>query len=128
MRIALALISPLDELETSVDESIEEVTSTVESAASGAMAILAPNYSSKVSISSGYTATKYGWVDWGVAQGGLYYSNGNGFYVNGIKLAVCFNTYGDRVGGGNAFVMVSHGDVVTWTKSYWAYFIPCKGA
>jgi hypothetical protein len=88
------------------------------------LAAVAPDHNNPVNISSGYTATKYGWINWYVFSGGLY--NGK-IYINGVVYGVCFNTYGDRTGGGNAFIFVRPGDVVTFGRSTGATFIPCQG-
>ena len=83
-----------------------------------------PDWSRAISISSGYVATDYGWLNWGKYSSGLY---AGVCYVNGIAVGECHNTYGDRTGGGNAFVPLSPSDVVTYSDAGWAQFVPMKG-
>lgn len=91
----------------------------------GSINAFMPDWSRKINISNDYTVQNYGWINWGVDSSGLY---NDSLTVNEINIGRAFNTYGDRRGGGNAFVPVSPGDTVAWTRSTWAHFIPCKGA
>ncbi|MCD7779801.1 MAG: hypothetical protein LUH05_03935 [Candidatus Gastranaerophilales bacterium] len=111
----------IETLETEFDE----ISDTLSSAISGILANIAPKYSSATNISSGWTATSYGWVSWSTAssQG----SNSVTAYlrVNGVEVG-----YHYHYKYGNSYRMqylVSKGDVITFTNST-AKFFPCKGA
>lgn len=82
-----------------------------------------PNYSAGVSISSGYTATKNGWVYFeGDGGGGM--KRG---YVNGKKVFMSAQgvNYHQPCG---AMVLIGKGDKVTTSGNFAALiFYPCKG-
>lgn len=84
---------------------------------------LTPDYSRGKGVSSGYTATEPGWFCWVLQSGGLYFRS---CYINGQRVGVAFNTYGDRTGGGNAFVPVNTGDTITFDAGS-ATFYPING-
>jgi hypothetical protein len=120
--------SSIATLQDSVNKSIDTLETTVsnltDTGTDGLFYKIAPNHGNRIGISSGYTAPKYGWIDWYVLSSGLYSGR---IYINGVTYGVCFNTYGDRTGGGNAFIFVRPGDVVTFDRSTSAFFMPCQG-
>jgi hypothetical protein len=87
------------------------------------LATLAPNRSGAYSISSGWTAPKYGWVSW--------YSGANDrstryLYINGVEVG--YHSSYKYTDPHRVEYMVSPNDKVTFTAGTTAKFFPCKGA
>lgn len=110
--------SAIETLETEFDE----ISDTLDSAVSGILENIAPNYSSVTTISSGWTATSYGWVNWlsSAEDGSSAY-----LWVNGREVGR--HTHYKYADYYRMQVLVSKGDVITFQNSS-ARFHPCKGA
>lgn len=81
-----------------------------------------PNYSAGVSISSGYKATKNGWVNWfmtGMNDGTTYYLKVNNVVVGESNQYKYLNNKRTQF-------LVSKGDTITFTGGTGKFF-PCKG-
>lgn len=112
---------------TDSDNNINNINSysnTFSNSKSEILTWFMPDWPKRIVISSGYVVNNFGWVSWFVRSSGLYASN---FAINGVNVAIAHNTYGDRVGGGSAFVPVCAGDIITFDRVTTAHFIPCKG-
>ncbi len=121
-----SLTNKIDANTTSIETletEFDEISETLDSAVSGILENIAPKYSSATTISSGWTATSYGWVSWCTSN-----ENNNVtayLRVNGVEVG-----YHYHYKYGNSYRMqylVSKGDVITFTNST-AKFFPCKGA
>lgn len=109
-----------------------DLSNAASNASSSAKSIIVgwglPNYSSSVTISSGYVATENGYVI--VSLNGQDHSN-NSIYVNGILVASALASNAYQEAPINFQAPVSTGDVVTWSTGSGmvtvARFVPMKG-
>ncbi len=107
----------------SIEDSLDETTQSLNSVLSN----IAPNYASATTISSGWTATKYGWLSCECHSSANYVGYVN---VNGVMVARDYQISGDSRAGTHyslSMAFVSKGDVVTFSNST-VKFYPCKGA
>lgn len=82
-----------------------------------------PDYSKGTDITSGWTATSTGWVNWNGGQAGD--KSTRYLYVNGVVVGQhSYYKYGDNY---RCQFLVAKGDVITFGKSTSAKFFPCKG-
>ena len=132
--LSLALDNTTEELENKINDNNESNTAqigekaskTFEDVAEEAKALacqwMMPNYSKGQNISSGYTATKHGWIYMGGIADGT-----SSFTINGAYFEVCWDT-GDGQSRGNVFMPVSKGDVISsFNRIREARFYPCQG-
>lgn len=85
--------------------------------------IIAPNYTAGFAISSGWKATKCGYVSWNSGTAG----NGTTrrIYINGIEVG--FHSYYKYGDSHRIQYMVRKGDVITFESGTSAKFFPCRG-
>lgn len=106
-----------------IENSLEDTSNSL----NNVIANIAPNYSSATTISSGWTAAKYGWLSCECQSSANYVGYVN---VNGVMVARDYQISGDSRAGTHyslSMAFVSKGDVVTFSNST-VKFYPCKGA
>lgn len=117
---------------SSVQATLQENINTVSDKLSNVYDDIAPDYTKEIAISSGWTATKHGWVKFRI------YSSASGdtnVQINGKVVAENWQGKGDGRAGGfyiSGLVYISKGQVVTLggaqANDGKLYFYPCKGA
>lgn len=109
----------LQEQLNEANNSLSTLTSTV----SSLLQKIIPDYANGVTITSGWTATSTGWVNWNGGQAGD--NTTRYLYVNGVIVGQhTYYKYGDNY---RCQFLVSKGDVITFGKNTSAKFFPCKG-
>lgn len=83
-----------------------------------------PNYSAGFSISSGWTATKDGWVNWNASK----VDDGGTSTLSVNNVAVGYHYHYKYRNDYYCQILVSKGDKITITGKISAKFYPCKGA
>ena len=118
-------------MQSTLQKNIDTVTNTVNTLNANIYANLAPNYSAGVSVSSGYKATKNGWIYYYVESSA---NNTTAILIDNKKVAYNYQGAGDqRAGtlkiGGMVYIAKNQTLTVsvTGSPSNTFTFYPCKG-
>ena len=114
--------SNLASAQATLQNSINELTETVNNGLGNVYENIAPNYSAGISIAAGWTSISSGWL---YLQGMT--DGTSSVRVDGTYFQVSYDT-GDGQSNGNLFMYLSKGAVVTnLERIARATFYPCKG-
>lgn len=118
-------------VQATLQANIDGVKSTVDTLNANVYTNLAPNYSAGVSISSGYTATKNGWIYYYITSSA---NNTTKVLIDGKDVAYNWQGAGDQRAGGlriGGMVYIAKGQKmttsVTGSPTNEFTFYPCKG-
>lgn len=116
--------SNLSSVQSTLQNNINELSTKITNSNESLKTYYIPNYSKGISITSGWTATKSGWINWSptsINDGG----NGN-VKVNNIQVG-----YYQRYKYANIYTtqfLIGKGDKITFTSGITVKFYPCQGA
>lgn len=116
--------SNLSSVQSTLQNNINKLSENMTNSNNSLKTYYIPNYSKGISISSGWTATKNGWLNWSPiniddgGSGNVKVNNVQVGYYSRYKYANIYNTQ----------FLIGKGDKITFTSGITVKFYPCQGA